>query len=180
MTRPVAVDLLDRGHCFVDVVNRQQSLARREMAGESGVLRAEVHRRYDSRGWPELVEWMTRSTFFSWDITDYLDLYKTVDMVVGCRFHGNLLALANGVPAYYLTYDRRTEELVDLLQLPSQKLGSLDPDFDPYDADWSATEAMYIRLRARMIRFLEGNGLAHRLGPRVPPVPGQVSVPTAA
>ena len=143
-------------------------------------LRTEVHRRYDTRGWPELVEWMTRSTFFSWDITDYLDLYMTVDMVVGCRFHGNLLALANGVPAYYLTYDRRTEELVDLLQLPHQKRGSLDPDFDPYDADWSATEAMYVRLRVRMIRFLEGNGLAHRLGPKVPPAPAQMSVPTAA
>lgn len=129
-------------------------------------LRAQIHRRYDGRGGAELVEWMTRSSFFSWDITDYLDLYRNLDLVVGCRFHGNLLALANGVPAYYLTYDRRTEELVELLGLPNQKLGQLDPDYDPYTADWRGVETQYVVLRDRMIDFLEGNGLKHRLGAR--------------
>jgi polysaccharide pyruvyl transferase WcaK-like protein len=136
----------------------------RRVPFDAPALRAEVHRRYANRASAETIEWLSRSTFFSWDITDYLDLYKTIDLVAGCRFHGNLLALANGVPAYYLTYDRRTEELVDLLQLPNQRLDQLDPDFDPFEADWSGTERMYKELRSRMISFLEGNGLAHRLG----------------
>ncbi len=143
-------------------------------------LRADVHRRYARRAWPEIVEWITRSSFFSWDITDYLDLYATADLVVGCRFHGNLLALANGVPAYYLTYDRRTEELAELLQLPSQRLDQLDPDVDPYDAKWDATEAMYRRLRTRMLRFLEGNGLKHRLAAPRPPAERVDPAPAAA
>lgn len=126
-------------------------------------LRAAVHERYDKYTRPAFVDWLSANSFFSWDIGDYLDLYRRVDLLVGCRFHGNLLALANGTPAYYLTYDSRTEELVELLGLPSQRLPDLDPDFDPRSADWSVFESRYRVLYGRLLAFLEVNGLRHRL-----------------
>jgi hypothetical protein len=132
-------------------------------------LRDVVHERYDRYTRPAFVDWVSANSFFSWDIADYLDLYRSVDVIVGCRFHGNLLALANGTPAYYLTYDQRTEELVDLLGLPSHRLPDLDPLFDPRVADWSVFEVRYRALYERMLAFLDVNGLRHRM-PR-PAVP---------
>jgi hypothetical protein len=126
-------------------------------------LQTAVHERYDRYTRPALVDWISANSFFSWDIGDYLDLYRSVDLIVGCRFHGNLLALANGTPAYYLTYDQRTEELVELLGLPSNRLPDLDPEFDPRAGDWSLFEQRYQELYSRLLAFLDVNGLSHRL-----------------
>jgi polysaccharide pyruvyl transferase WcaK-like protein len=141
-------------------------------------LLAAVHAKYGLYTRPALVEWVAANSFFSWDIVDYLDLARAADVVVGCRFHGNLLALANGTPAYYLTYDRRTEELVELLGLPSQGLADLDLDFDPRTADWTTFTARYRALYATMVEFLERNALTHRL--KSPVVPAQGAAAYAA
>lgn len=57
--------------------------------------------------------------FYSDVVADYEDLVQQKDMVLGYRLHGNLMALANGVPSVYFTYDSRTVEFAETYQIPS-------------------------------------------------------------
>ena len=57
--------------------------------------------------------------FYSDVVTDYETLVRKQDLVLGYRLHGNLMALANGVPSIYFTYDSRTTEFAETFQIPS-------------------------------------------------------------
>ncbi len=57
--------------------------------------------------------------FYSDVVADYEGLVQQKDMVLGYRLHGNLMALANGVPSIYFTYDSRTVEFAETYQIPS-------------------------------------------------------------
>jgi polysaccharide pyruvyl transferase WcaK-like protein len=57
--------------------------------------------------------------FYSDVVADYEDLVQQKDVVLGYRLHGNLMALANGVPSIYFTYDSRTVEFAETYQIPS-------------------------------------------------------------
>jgi hypothetical protein len=126
-------------------------------------LLARVHEQFDRLAGPDTVDWLTDHTFFSWDVADYLDLYRSLGLVMGCRLHSNLLSLAQGTPAFYLTYDDRTREVVDLLSIPHREVRDVTDDLDPFGADWSPFERAYRRQYAEMVRFLDMNGLPHRL-----------------
>ena len=51
-------------------------------------------------------------------VADYEDLVRQKDLVLGYRLHGNLMALANGMPSIYFTYDSRTAEFAETFQIP--------------------------------------------------------------
>ncbi|MBQ0824655.1 polysaccharide pyruvyl transferase family protein [Microvirga terrae] len=57
--------------------------------------------------------------FYSDVVADYENLVQQKDLVLGYRLHGNLMALANGVPSIYFTYDSRTVEFAETYQIPS-------------------------------------------------------------
>lgn len=57
--------------------------------------------------------------FYSDVVADYESLVRKQDLVLGYRLHGNLMALANGVPSIYFTYDSRTAEFAETFQIPS-------------------------------------------------------------
>jgi hypothetical protein len=57
--------------------------------------------------------------FYSDVVADYEQLVRRLDLVLGYRLHGNLMALANGTPSIYFTYDSRTVEFAETLQIPS-------------------------------------------------------------
>lgn len=68
----------------------------------------------------EMMEKLHRERLFYSDVVaDYEDLVQQKDMVLGYRLHGNLMALANGVPSIYFTYDSRTVEFAETYQIPS-------------------------------------------------------------
>jgi len=91
---------------------------------------------------------------------------KTMDAVTGFRLHGNLLALANGVPALYVTYDTRTREFVQTLGIPSVDAKQMDR-FSFREAwekaDFATFERAYVRRFGELKAFLEENGMPHRL-----------------
>jgi polysaccharide pyruvyl transferase WcaK-like protein len=170
-------DLFMTEHWHVDAGHR---IERTEVPGlsqqrriplDAEALRAEALRTYSEWASPTMIEWLSRSTFFSWDICDYLDLLGSAGLVAGTRLHGNLMALSNGTPTYFLTFDRRIEELAELMAVPRCALDKVTPDFDPFEADWAPVESAYRDLRNRMIRFLEVNRLRHRLGEVDPNIP---------
>lgn len=124
------------------------------------------------------IDWAIEHSFFSWDITDYLDLFREVDLVAGCRLHGNLLAIASGTPAYYLTYDERTREIVEFLDIPNSPLDAMAADLDPVEQDWAAVERGYRRSVQAFREFFARLDMPHRI--EADPVPADSSQPVAA
>jgi polysaccharide pyruvyl transferase WcaK-like protein len=57
--------------------------------------------------------------FYSDVVADYEQLVRRLDLVLGYRLHGNLMALANGTPSIYFTYDSRTVEFAETFKIPS-------------------------------------------------------------
>jgi hypothetical protein len=126
-------------------------------------LEREIHTRFEEFSRPELLAWFMRNTFFSYDVGEYVRTYGEQGMVIGCRLHSNLVALANGTPAVFLTYDQRTQELVDLFEAPHVPLLEFGPHVDVVGQDWGPFEKNYQRYYAEMRRFLEENALPHTL-----------------
>lgn len=102
-----------------------------------------------------------------WDPERWLaHLRESVDVVVGFRLHGNVAALAQGIPALSYTFDSRTREVAELFAIPSVEVDAFEPvRLGPLlqAADWSAFEAAYRANYATYVAFLEENGLRHAL-----------------
>jgi len=104
--------------------------------------------------------------FYSDVVADYEELVRSRDLVLGYRLHGNLMALANGIPSVYFTYDSRTAEFAETFQIPSFDVFSREAfqleeywdqsRFDRYNRAWYHTYG-------EMHRFLTENGIAHKL-----------------
>ena len=123
-----------------------------------------LHKRLDRFADAGQIRWIMENAFFSYDIGEYLDLYRSMGMVIGCRLHSNLLALSQGTPAYFLIYDERTREIAELFDAPRCNLSDFDESVNPLDADFSAAEKNYALRFDEFCRFFEANGLRHRLG----------------
>lgn len=98
----------------------------------------------------------------------YEDLVKQLDLVVGFRLHGNVMALANGVPAVYVVYDMRMREVVQHFDVPAYEI----MDEKPFSLEELYTQARFDRFNARyreayrhMAAFLDANGVAHLMRP---------------
>ena len=103
-------------------------------------------------------------------VADFEKAEQSLDAVTGFRLHGNLLALANEVPALYVTYDTRTREFVKTLGIPYidgryMDKFSFEEAWD--NADFDLFEKTYQQRFGELKKFLEENSMAHRLG-RVP------------
>jgi hypothetical protein len=88
------------------------------------------------------------------------------DLMVGFRLHGNVIALHQGIPAVFFTYDARIRELADFFAVPSVEVDQYMPVSlrRIHEAlDFSLWERHYARNFAEYVRFLDENGLRHRL-----------------
>lgn len=101
--------------------------------------------------------------FFS--IQEWFDWIAGHDFSIGTRFHGNIAALLNGVPAVILTHDSRTRELCDFAAIPSVGIsdaGELDVERIYAEADYDRFERNYAEIHARYVEFLDANEVPHR------------------
>jgi hypothetical protein len=104
--------------------------------------------------------------FYSDVVAEYEARVLEKDLVLGYRLHGNLMALANAVPAIYFKYDTRTSEFADTFAIPSYDVFSGEP-FD-LEALWQQSlfdrfnDAYRLRYRA-MHDFLNENAIPHRM-----------------
>lgn len=88
------------------------------------------------------------------------------DFSLGSRFHGNLIALSNGVPAAVLVHDSRTTEMCEFARiphLPIDKVGALDPRTIYEALDLDGFERNYEVIYRDYVGFLDANGVEHRL-----------------
>jgi polysaccharide pyruvyl transferase WcaK-like protein len=115
----------------------------------------------------ETIEKLYRERLFYSDVVaDYEKLVRSQNLVLGYRLHGNLMALANGVPSIYFTYDSRTVEFAETYKIPSYDVFGDQPFrledywdqslFDKYNRAWFETYG-------EMYRFLTENGVDHKM-----------------
>lgn len=102
--------------------------------------------------------------FFS--IAEWFDWIRDYDFSIGTRFHGNVAALLNGVPAVVLVHDSRTRELCEFTGIPHvfvQDVDTLDVQRIYDEANFDLFEERYNLLFRKYIEFLDENRIAHKL-----------------
>lgn len=55
------------------------------------------------------------------DIRRWMNFSESYDFSIGLRLHGNMISFQSGVPTLWISHDSRTNELMDLMKLPSIK-----------------------------------------------------------
>ena len=104
--------------------------------------------------------------FYSDSVAEFERKLCQKQFVLGYRLHGNLLGLANRVPSVYFTYDSRTAEFAETLQIPSFDVFSGRPfrleDYWDQPLFERFNRAYYQTYRAMRL-FLDENGVAHKM-----------------
>ncbi|UZF90754.1 polysaccharide pyruvyl transferase family protein [Bosea sp. NBC_00550] len=125
-----------------------------------------------ARDWylDEQVEGLYQSRMFYSDVVaEYERLVRGLDLVLGYRLHGNLMALANGTPSIYFTYDSRTVEFADTFKIPSVDVFS-GQDFRLEDyweqSRFDRFNAAYAQVYGRMRDFLVENRVDNKMAGR--------------
>lgn len=68
-------------------------------------------------------EKMVNNQFVSYfDVNEWMYQLHQFDLSVGTRLHGNMLALQAGTPSIFLPHDSRTQELAEVMALPTHPL----------------------------------------------------------
>jgi hypothetical protein len=107
--------------------------------------------------------WASNHVRVFFDVDQWIDAIRNYDFVFGNRFHGNMIALQNGVPACVVCHDTRTEDMCKFLGMPHVNIVDLDAiDVrDLYDrVDCSSLGERYKTLFPQYIAFLRQNGLS--------------------
>lgn len=93
-------------------------------------------------------------------------LVHNISFVYGTRFHGNMMAFSNGIPALWIIHDERMSEMVETMHLPYIKYEELSQIDDieelreicKYDESF---KKIYADMGIEYIKFLEENGITH-------------------
>ena len=113
-----------------------------------------------------LLQLYQANLFYSDVVADYEALVRRRDLVLGYRLHGNLMALANGVPSIYFTYDSRTVEFAETFGIPSFDVFGGD-DFVLEDfweqSRFERFNQLYQRGYGELRSFLDENAIDHQL-----------------
>ncbi len=119
------------------------------------------------RGEGDPLEAIYRSKlFYSDSVARFEQCLRGMDLALGYRLHGNLLALANRVPSVYFTYDSRTAEFAETFQIPSFDVFSgrafrLEDHWD--QGLFDRFNRAYFQRYREMRQFLDENGVSHRM-----------------
>ena len=104
--------------------------------------------------------------FYSDVVAEYERLVRGLDLVLGYRLHGNLMALANGTPSIYFTYDSRTVEFADTFKIPSiDVFAGQDFRLEEHwvQARFDRFNAAYAQVYRAMSAFLNENRVDHKM-----------------
>lgn len=109
----------------------------------------------------------TRTKMF-FSLEEWNNYFKEegITFAFGSRFHGNMSAIRNGIPALWITHDSRTTELAKALHVPcitkDQFVNLKSPEEMLEYVDYSDMYANYGRLCRNYKEFLEENHISHR------------------
>ncbi len=150
----------------------QDELDELEAAANGTACPPQVAAYFDEQA-PEAVSdyFRTKTRYFA-DIDAWSTFIRSQDASIGTRFHGNLMALINGVPALMIVHDSRTMEMCTLMGIPSlhvSDVGSAEPSVEWLEdrlksARFDLFESSFAHLHRRYVSFLDANGVPHNLG----------------
>jgi polysaccharide pyruvyl transferase CsaB len=89
-------------------------------------------------------------------------LFRGVDMVIAMRFHGLIMAAAEGCRCFALSYDPKVSQLMQDLDLPGWAIADLPPDAKTIGRAWLDHYANGHPLSADQIHSLVDRALMHR------------------
>lgn len=110
-----------------------------------------------------LSNYLDENTLLDFNYSSWSDKIKNYDFSIGCRFHGNIIALHNNIKALFITIDSRTQEMIDLFKLPYIKACDFNKTKTVQEyfnlADYSEFNENYPRMYDRFIKFVNDNNL---------------------
>ena len=74
----------------------------------------------------DIQSWLGKSSHRFFDINEWRSYIRGFDFSIGARFHGNVIALWENVPALFLVTDSRTKELCEHFSLPHMDIADFD------------------------------------------------------
>ena len=108
-------------------------------------------------------KWLSAKKQLFFDIEKWTNYTKQFQFSIGARFHGNVVALWNYVPALFLVPDARVEEMVRYFNLPYIKMEEFDehkPLSYYYElADYTEFNKGYRAKYRTYMEFLKRNGI---------------------
>lgn len=116
----------------------------------------------------ELQSYMRDHTAMFFRIADWDTFIRQEEFTFafGSRFHGNMCALRNGVPALWIVHDSRTQELVNTLNLPHIDFAQLEKIEHIEDllefCDYGHFYQNYTSLCIKYIKFLQENHINNK------------------
>lgn len=163
--------ILDMAARFDVTVMAQGELEEKKVVLGTAAQRADALDRLVARGWlgeadDPVAELYRTRLFYSDVVADYDAVARRQELVVGFRLHGNLIALANGVPSVYFTYDSRTSEFVETFGIPAHDVYAAKPfRLEDYwdQSRFERFNRTYFERYRDMRLFLEENGIPHRM-----------------
>lgn len=98
-------------------------------------------------------------------VEDWLAKARELDAMIGFRFHGNMVALTQGVPCFYYLYDSRITEFSRVYSLPHLDVEDRwrNPVTAILEHDWEATTKAIRGCFEELVAFYEENGVGHTL-----------------
>lgn len=99
-------------------------------------------------------------------VEDWLARAAGLDAMIGFRFHGNMVALTQGVPCFYFVYDSRITEFCELYRLPHLAVEEtwVSPVDQILEHDWDSTTHAINGCFDELVSFYEENDIPHMLG----------------
>lgn len=95
----------------------------------------------------------------------WFDFMKKIDLSIGTRLHGNIVATINGTPSITIVHDTRMKELADYHKLPAITLEDINENTKLEnlieEIDFKAVSDMQPKRFDHYIAFLEQNNLNH-------------------
>lgn len=114
-----------------------------------------------------LSAWLKEQKRVFFEIDPWVEWLRQFDFSMGSRFHGNVLAVMNGIPALTMVIDGRMQEMTRLFRLPTMdaKDFSMDKPLSYYYdlADFTEFNAVYPKRLAAFRDFLRRNGLTEAM-----------------
>lgn len=163
--------ILDLARRFSIEVSAQGEIEEKKIVFGTSEQRAAALAALEAEGWLKgeadpMAELYRYNLFYSDVVADYEEMVRRKDLVLGYRLHGNLMALASGVPSVYFTYDSRTAEFVDTFRIPSFDVYAGKPfrleDYWDQGLFEKFNRAYHHRYH-EMRTFLDENGIHHKM-----------------